>query len=101
MKIKEIQAQMEAILFANGEPMEITRLSQVLEVEEETSEKILTLLSQRYGGEESGLCLLRLGGYGSNFRASPVEPKGARSPRPAKECAAFAGGHGSAGGDCL
>ena len=61
MKIKEIQAQMEAILFANGEPMEITRLSQVLEVEEETTEKILTLLSQRYGDEESGLCLLRLG----------------------------------------
>ncbi len=61
MKIKEMQAQMEAILFANGDPMEVTRLSQVLEVEEGTIEKILNLLARRYEDEESGLCLLRLG----------------------------------------
>lgn len=60
MKIKEMQSKMEAILFAAGEPMEIGKLGQVLELDLETVEKILRLLADRYGEEESGLCLLRL-----------------------------------------
>ena len=60
MKIREMQSKMEAILFAAGEPMEIGKLGQVLELDLETVEKILRLLADRYGEEESGLCLLRL-----------------------------------------
>ena len=60
MKIREMQSKMEAILFAEGEPMEIGKLGQVLELDLETVEKILRLLADRYGEEESGLCLLRL-----------------------------------------
>ena len=40
--------------------MEIGKLGQVLELDLETVEKILRLLADRYGEEESGLCLLRL-----------------------------------------
>ena len=60
MKIREMQSKMEAILFAAGEPMEIGKLGQVLELDLVTVEKILRLLADRYGEEESGLCLLRL-----------------------------------------
>ena len=60
MKIREMQSKMEAILFAAGEPMEIGKLGQVLELDLETVEKNLRLLADRYGDEESGLCLLRL-----------------------------------------
>ena len=60
MKIREMQSKMEAILFAAGEPMEIGKLGQGLELDLETVEKILRLLADRYGEEESGLCLLRL-----------------------------------------
>ena len=40
--------------------MELGKLGQVLELDLETVEKILRLLADRYGEEESGLCLLRL-----------------------------------------
>ena len=49
MKIREMQSKMEAILFAAGEPMEIGKLGQVLELDLETVEKILRLLADRYG----------------------------------------------------
>ena len=38
MEIKQYQAAMEAILFASGEPVALTRIAEVLELDEETAE---------------------------------------------------------------
>ena len=101
VKIKEMQAQMEAILFANGDPMEVTRLSQVLEVEEGTIEKILNLLARAVRRRRKRPVPAAPGRYGSDQRASPVEPKSTGGAGFAPECAAVTGGHGSTGSDRL
>ncbi len=60
MNVKQLQATLEAILFAVGEPIEISRLSQSLEVDEETLASVLENLSASLEERNSGLCLLRL-----------------------------------------
>ena len=60
MKIKELIAAAEAILFACGEPLEIDRLAEALELDEEYTEKILEKLQADYDERESGLCVLRM-----------------------------------------
>lgn len=56
----EAQAIVEAILFASGEPLEIARIAEALDMDIETTvlelEKFETGLEER----QSGLCLLRL-----------------------------------------
>lgn len=51
---------LEAVLFAVGEPIEISRLSQSLEVDEETLASVLENLSASLEERNSGLCLLKL-----------------------------------------
>lgn len=51
---------LEAVLFAVGEPIEITRLSQALGVEIVLLGEVLEILKEKYEDENSGLCLLRL-----------------------------------------
>ena len=47
MDIKEIERQIEAILFAAGDPVSIDRIADVLDVESETVERIAgALLSE-------------------------------------------------------
>lgn len=41
----ELQAAAEAILFAAGEPLELSRLAQALEIEEESAEQVLLNLA--------------------------------------------------------
>ena len=60
MNAKHLQAMLEAVLFAVGEPIEISRLSQSLEVDEETLASVLENLSASLEERNSGLCLLRL-----------------------------------------
>ncbi|MDD6022344.1 MAG: SMC-Scp complex subunit ScpB [Acutalibacteraceae bacterium] len=60
MNIKKLQAMLEAVLFAVGEPIEISRLSQSLEVDEETLSSVLANLSASLEERNSGLCLLKL-----------------------------------------
>lgn len=55
-----IVAKLEAMLFACGEPVEATRLADVLEIELETVEKMLGHLSAMYDERESGLMLIRV-----------------------------------------
>jgi len=57
----ELLAAAEAILFAAGEPLELDRLAQALELEPEQARELadeLSALMERRGG---GICLLRLG----------------------------------------
>lgn len=57
---KELFATLEAVLFAVGEPIELSRLSQGLQVGQDTVVGALNTLKEKYDTEESGLCLLQL-----------------------------------------
>lgn len=60
MNAKQLQATLEAILFAVGEPIEISRIAQSLEVDVETLLPALENLAASLEERNSGLCLLRL-----------------------------------------
>lgn len=60
MNAKQLQATLEAVLFAVGEPIEISKLSQSLEIDEETLTSALRNLSANLEERNSGLCLLKL-----------------------------------------
>ena len=59
MEIKEAIKTIEAVLFASGEPVAISRLSQVLEIDESTIEALCCKLSDRIDESESALMLVR------------------------------------------
>lgn len=56
-----LQAAAEAVLFSVGDPIELSRIAQALEVEEEIAEQVLMNLSASLDERGSGICLLRLG----------------------------------------
>lgn len=58
----ELQAIVEAVLFASGEPLELSRLSEVLDIEDEQTQQILLNLSAELDERHSGICLLELDG---------------------------------------
>ncbi|MCR5485879.1 MAG: SMC-Scp complex subunit ScpB [Clostridiales bacterium] len=60
MKVQELQAAAEAILFASGDPLEITRIAEALELDTEYTEKLLERLGAELDERESGICLLKL-----------------------------------------
>ena len=60
MNDTELLATLEAVLFAVGEPIELIRLSQGLQISSEIIENSLHTLMDKYAASESGLCLLKL-----------------------------------------
>ena len=58
---EQIRAACEAILFASGEPVEISRIAQALELDAEVVSGALWELSVMLDERQSGICLLRLG----------------------------------------
>lgn len=60
MNMKEMQSTLEAVLFAAGEPIELSRLAQALEVDELLLSQLLENLAAKYDEENAGICLLRL-----------------------------------------
>ena len=58
--IKSMEAAIEAVLFAGGEPITVKRLAEAVEVEEETVYKICKKIQDRLNEEENGICLLEL-----------------------------------------
>ena len=60
MNINKLQASLEAILFASGEPLEIERMSEALETDIETLVQVLADLGARLDETGSGICLLKL-----------------------------------------
>ena len=60
MNFKELKAQLEAVLFAVGEPVEKTRLSECLEIDEETLSGVVEHLKAELDERGSGLCILKL-----------------------------------------
>ena len=57
---KKLIATLEAVLFAVGEPTELSKISQVLGEDEIVLKEAVEILSARYNKEDSGICLLRL-----------------------------------------
>ncbi len=61
MKASELQAAAEAIIFAAGDPLEIERIAQALEIDVEYTQIILQNLANELDERGSGLVLLKLG----------------------------------------
>ena len=60
MEIKEIEAAIEAILFASGEPLGASRIAAALELPEEEVLRLLDTLSDRLTTSGSALCVVRM-----------------------------------------
>ena len=56
-----MRAAAEAILFAAGEPVEISRIAQALNIETEDAVMVLQSCAEQLDERESGVCLLRMG----------------------------------------
>ena len=61
MKASKLQAAVEAILFASGEPVELEKIAQVLGIDVDTCEQIILNLSAKLDENNSGICVLKLG----------------------------------------
>ncbi len=57
----ETRAAIEAILFASGEPLEITRIAEALELDVDTVRGYIFEIGALLDSRSSGICLLRLG----------------------------------------
>ena len=60
MEINQYQAAMEAVLFASGEPVTSARLSEVLDLDEETTVRLADDLMQDINTRGGGVRMLRL-----------------------------------------
>ncbi|MCD7864611.1 MAG: SMC-Scp complex subunit ScpB [Clostridiales bacterium] len=62
MRIEEYEAAAEAILFAMGDSVELSKIANALELSEKETESILRNLSDRYKSDASGLQIIELDG---------------------------------------
>ena len=60
MKMNEIEAAVEAILFASGEPLEIERIAEALNEDEGVVESVLCSLQKQLDENEAGICLVKM-----------------------------------------
>lgn len=60
MDLRELEAAIEGILFASGEPINIERICVALELDKETAEQILQKLEDYYAYERRGIRLVRM-----------------------------------------
>lgn len=60
MELKEMEAALEAILFAAGEPVDIDRICLTLEMDKDTVNAVCQRLADQYSYERRGLRLIRM-----------------------------------------
>lgn len=60
MQLDELVKTAEAVLFAVGEPIELQRFAEVLEIEQELVPKVVRLLNDKYEENDSPLTVLKL-----------------------------------------
>lgn len=60
MEFKEYRAAMEAILFANGDPVSAERLAEVLELDVETVHRLAADLMSEWRSRDSGISMVKL-----------------------------------------
>lgn len=62
MNIQKLAGAIEAVMFANGDSIEIKRLCEIFDAKNSEIEKALDIIENRFNREESGIRFLRLGG---------------------------------------
>ncbi len=60
MKLKEAEAIIEGILFAAGDPVELDRISDILDIDLKSTRAVMTALIDKYDEEMRGLKIIRL-----------------------------------------
>lgn len=60
MKASKLEAAAEAILFAAGEPIELNRIADALEIEDDLCEQVLYNLAAKLDERNSGIAVLKL-----------------------------------------
>lgn len=60
MTSNHVIAKIEAMLFAAGEPVELTRIAEILDVDAEEAMKMMAHLSAQYEERASGICLVQM-----------------------------------------
>lgn len=60
MKVDEMQAAVEAILFASGDPIEYEKIAEALEIEPDYALSLLMNLGAQLDERGSGICLVRM-----------------------------------------
>ena len=93
-EMKEIEAAVESILFASGEPVGIDRVCVALDLDKPTAELVLRRLQDYYSYERRGIRLLKMGDsyqlcsapeYGDQIRRAFEIRKPAKLSQPALE----------------
>jgi len=62
MKLEQLEAQIEAILFTMGEAVELSRIAAAIEQDEETTRKIIQNMTDKYDKEDRGIHIIQLEG---------------------------------------
>jgi len=62
MKIEQLEAQIEAILFTMGEAVELARIAAAIGHDEDTTRKIIHNMSDKYDSEDRGIHIIELDG---------------------------------------
>ena len=60
MEMKEIEAAVEGILFASGEPVAADRIAVALDLDRDTVDQVLRRLADYYSYERRGMRLVRM-----------------------------------------
>ena len=70
-EIKQLEAQVEAILFTMGEAVELERIAAAVEHDEDTVRRVIRNMMDRYEEEGHGIHIIELDG---SFQMSPTKP---------------------------
>lgn len=62
MKLSELEAKIEAILFTMGEAVELERIAAATEQDEDTCRKVIRSMMDNYAAEDRGIQIIELDG---------------------------------------
>ncbi len=57
--MNNLQASVEAVIFASGDPVPLDKLSMVLEISSEKLDEVINIIQNKFDDENSGICLMR------------------------------------------
>ncbi len=60
MELKQAEAIIESVLFAAGEPVDVEKLSDILDIDTKSTRAVVTALADKYDREMRGLRIIRL-----------------------------------------
>ena len=58
MKLSELEAAIEAILFTMGEAVELERIAAATQQDEETCRRVIRSMMDKYSGEDRGIQII-------------------------------------------